>query len=62
MLTTFALFFKEIMLRKLKNQANGDFTNICKWVMCNKFSVNFAKDKIKSIISASKRKMRRLQN
>ena len=42
-------------------QLNEDFANICDWFVDNKLSIHFSEDKTKSILFASKRKIKKLQ-
>ena len=59
MLLTLALFSrKRILKKKNEKQLNEDFTNICEWFAGNKLRINFRKDKTKSILFASKLKVR----
>ena len=39
---------------------NGDFTNICEWFVDNRLSIHFGEDKTKSILFASKRKIKKV--
>ena len=41
-------------------QLNEDFTNICEWFVDNRLSIHFGEDKTKSILFASKRKIKRV--
>ena len=45
----------------IEKQLNEDFTNICDWFVDNKLSIHFGEDKTKSILFASKRKIKKLQ-
>ena len=40
---------------------NEDFANICDWFVDSKLSIHFGEDKTKSILFASKRKVKKLQ-
>ena len=57
---TLALFFREIMLYKLKKKLIGYFENICEWFVDNRLSIHFGEDKTKSILFASKCKIRKV--
>ena len=45
---------------EIEKQFNEDFTNICEWFLDNRLSINFGEDKTKSILFASKRKIKRV--
>ena len=45
---------------EIEKQLNEDFISICEWFVDNKFSIHFGKDKTKSILFASKRKIKRV--
>ena len=45
---------------EIEKQLNGDFTNICEWFVDNRLSIHFGEDKPKSILSASKRKIKKV--
>ena len=45
---------------EIEKQLNEDFTNICEWFVDNRLSIHFSEDKTKSIIFASKRKVKRV--
>ena len=45
---------------EIENQLNGDFTNICEWFVDNRLSIHFGEDKTKSILFASKRKIKKV--
>ena len=45
----------------IEKQLNEDFTNICDWFVDNKLSIHFGEDKTKSILFATKRKIKKLQ-
>ena len=45
----------------IEKQLNEDFTNICDWFLDNKLSLHFGEDKTKSILFATKRKIKKLQ-
>ena len=45
---------------EIEKQLNKDFTNICEWFVDNRLSIHFGEDKTKSILFASKRKIKRV--
>ena len=45
---------------EIEKQLNGDFTNICEWFVDNRLSIHFGEDKTKSILFASKRKIKKV--
>ena len=45
-------------IKEIEKQLNKDSENICNWFNDNKLSIHFEKDKTKSIIFASKRKIK----
>ena len=45
---------------EIEKQLNKDFTNICEWFADNRLSIHFGEDKTKSILFASKRKIKRV--
>ena len=45
---------------EIEKQLNKDFTNICEWFVDNRLSIHFGDDKTKSILFASKRKIKRV--
>ena len=47
-------------VKDIEKQLNEDFANICDWFVDNKLSIHFGEDKIKSILFASKRKIKKL--
>ena len=55
------LVFQSKNVKDIKKQLNEDFANICDWFVDNKLSIHFGEDKTKSILFASKRKMKNLQ-
>ena len=44
---------------EIEKQLNRDFTNICEWFVDNRLSIHFGEDKTKSILFASKRKIKK---
>ena len=55
------LVFQSDNVKDIVKQLNEDFANICDWFVDNKLSIHFGKDKTKSIVFASKRKIKKLQ-
>ena len=45
-------------VEKIENQLNKDFENVYDWFVDNKLSMHFGEDKTKSILFASKRKIK----
>ena len=45
----------------IEKQLNEDFANICDWFIDNKLSIHFSEDKTKTILFASKGKIKKLQ-
>ena len=43
-----------------EKQLNEDFTNICEWFVDNRLSIHLGEDKTKSILFASKRKIKKV--
>ena len=60
MLMTLALFFQGKGVIEIEKQLNGYFTNICEWFVDNRLSIHFGEDKTKSILFASKRKIKKV--
>ena len=56
---TFTVFQGKDVI-EIEKQLNGDFTNICKWFVDNRPSIHFGEDKTKSILFASKRKIKKV--
>ena len=55
------LVFQSKNVKDIEKQLNEDFANICDWLVENKFSIKFGEDKTKSILFASRRKIKNLQ-
>ena len=55
------LVFQSKNVNNIEKQLNEDFANICDWFVDNKLSIHFSEDKTKSILFASKRKIKKLQ-
>ena len=45
-------------VEEIEKQLNKDFENICNWFVNNKLSIHFGEDKTKSILFASKHKIK----
>ena len=60
MLMTLALFFQGKYVIETEKQLNEDFANICEWFVDNRLSIHFGEDKTKSILFASKRKIKKV--
>ena len=54
------LIFQRKDVIEIENQLNGDFTNICEWFVDNRLSIHFGEDKTKSILFASKCKIKKV--
>ena len=54
------LIFQGKDVIEIEKQLNEDFTNICEWFVDNRLSIDFGEDKTKSILFASKRKIKRV--
>ena len=44
----------------INRQLNEDFSNLCDWFVNNKLSIHFGEDKTKSIVFASKQKLKKI--
>ena len=55
------LVFQSKNVKDIKNQLNEDFAHICDWFVDNELSIHFGEDKTKSILFASKSKIKKLQ-
>ena len=55
------LVFQSKNIKDIEKQLNKDFANISDWFVDNKLSIHFGEDKTKSILFASKRKIKKLQ-
>ena len=53
------LLFQHKEVKTIEQQLNKDFANLCDWFVDNKLSVHFGKDKTKSILFTSKRKLKK---
>ena len=54
------LIFQGKDVIEIEKQLNEDFTNICEWFVDNRLSIHFGEDKTKSILFASKRKVKKV--
>ena len=48
-------------VKDIEKQLNEDFANICDWFVDKKLSIHFGEDKTKSILFASKHKIKKLR-
>ena len=55
------LVFQSKNVKDIEKQLNEDFANICDWFVDNKLSIHFREDKTKSILFASKRRIKKPQ-
>ena len=55
------LVFQSKNVKDIEKHLNEDFANICNWFVDNKQRFHFCQDKTKSILFASKRKIKKLQ-
>ena len=54
------LVFQGKAVIEIEKQLNKDFTRICEWFAHNRLSIHFGEDKTKSILFASKHKIKRV--
>ena len=54
------LVFQENDVIEIERQLNRDFKNICEWFADNRLSIHFGEYKTKSILFASKRKIKNI--
>ena len=47
------------LVTEIETHLNNDFNNLCEWFLDNKLSINFWEDNTKSILFATKRKLRK---
>ena len=52
------LMYQHRDVEEIEKQLNKDFENICDWFVDNKLSINFGEDKIRTILFASKCKIK----
>ena len=52
------LMYQHRDVNEIKKQLSKDFENVCNWFVDNKLSIHFGEDKTKSILFASKRKIK----
>ena len=55
------LVFQSKNVKDIEKQLNEDFAHICDWFVDNKLSIHFGENKTKSIVFASKSKIKKLQ-
>ena len=55
------LVFQSKNVKYIEKQLNEDFANICDWFVDNKLSIHFGEDKTKSILFATKCKIKKPQ-
>ena len=55
------LVFQSKNVKDIEKQLNEDFAHICDWFVDNRLSIHFGEDKTKSILFASKSKIKKLQ-
>ena len=56
------LMYQHRDVEEIEKQLNRNFENVCDWFVDNKLSIHFGEDKNKSIIFASKRKIKSARN
>ena len=56
------LVFQENDIIEIEKQRNENFTKICEWFVDNRLSIRFDEDKKKSILFASKHKIKKVPN
>ena len=54
------LVFQHKEVKEIEKQLNKDFSNICDWFIDNKLSIHFGDDKTKSILFATKNKIKKI--
>ena len=52
------LIYQHRDVEEIEKQLNKDFENICDWFIDNKLTIHLGEDKTKSILFASKRKIK----
>ena len=52
------LMYQHRDVNEIKKELSKDFENVCNWFVDNKLSIHFGEDKTKSILFASKRKIK----
>ena len=55
------LVFQSKNVKDIKKELNEDFANICDWLVDNNLTIHLGEDKTKSILFASKHKIKKLQ-
>ena len=56
------LVFQHKEVKEIETRLNEDFSNLCDWFVENKMSIHFGEEKTKSILFASKMKVRKIDN
>lgn len=54
------LVFQHKDLKEIENRLNKDFSNLCDWFVDNRLSIHFGNDKTKSILFASRNKIKKI--
>ena len=54
------IVFQHKHVTEIEKHLNNNFSNLCDWFLDNKLSIHFGEDKSKSILSGSKRKLRKV--
>ena len=54
------LVFQHKNVKEIEKQLNEDFANLCDWFVENKLSIHFGEDKTKSILFATKMKVKKV--
>ena len=54
------LLFQHKDVKEIEKQLKNDFANICDWFVDNKLSIHFGEDKTKSILFATKNKLKKI--
>ena len=55
------LVFQHKDIKEIEKQLNNDFSRLCDWFVDNKLSIHFGDDKTKSILFASKMKVKKIE-
>ena len=56
------LVFQHKDVKEIEKQLNKDFSNLCEWFLDNKLSIHFGEDKTKTILYASRMKVKKVDN
>ena len=54
------LVFQHKDVREIEKQLSNDFSTLCDWFIDNKLSIHFGEDKMKSILFATKNRLKRI--